>query len=222
MKGIFVKYIVFIILLFMLVSCSNSLIVKPLEKDKSALNVNLGGPILKVHKVNLPLPLLSFNYAYGVDSNLTFVNNFYLTSAFFGVFHNDIGILYNVSNQKDFLPGISILPHLAFMTNFNLPDTRLFPSLYINSYWFYNDFLFYTGTNIIYEGAKRKAFNQKITNRFLLSPHLGMTYFTKNYNYTLEFKYLLPNISNENIVVDYNSFSNYGAVGIYFSFGINL
>lgn len=217
-----IKYIVSFLVSFVLTSCSNSILVKPLAKDQQYLSFNFGGPIVKVKKVNLPIPLTSITYAQGLDTNLTIFDNFHTTSAIFKTFHNDIGALYNVYKNDGIYPGISIAPIITLMTNFNLPDTKIYPNTNINIYYDFKDYTFYSGTNILLELSKNKAFNEKIENRVLYSPFLGIIYTSQEISYTLEVKYLLPNISNENIVTEYASFGKNGVIGVYFSIGLKL
>ncbi|HOM65761.1 MAG TPA: hypothetical protein PLI27_02620 [Ignavibacteriales bacterium] len=218
----FLKYIIIFIISLLLVSCSNSLLITPIEKDKHHIGINFGGPIVKVKKVNLPIPLSSVSHFYGIDTNLTLVNNLQIISAIFRTFHYESGLLFNIYDNYSSPIKISLMPYFSLMTNFNLPDTKIYPACNINFYHSFDKYILYTGTNFTFELSKTKAFNQKVENHILIAPYFGTIYQTNDFTYSLELKYLLPNISNKDIVVDYLSFGSKGAIGIYFSFGIKL
>jgi len=200
-----------------IISCGPANFVSPLKKEQEAITISLGGPIAKLEGYNVPMPLLSTSYAKGIDSLTSLYGTFYITSALFKTFHIDGGFLYQFIAPYNFQPGFSISPFFILMTNLNLPDTKLYPSTNLNLYWKLNNDLIYTGTNLTVEISSKKAFNENVENHFLFSPFIGYQLNTSSLRYNFEIKYFLPNISNQDIVVDYFSFTSKGAIGFYFS-----
>ena len=66
--------------------------------------------------------------------------------------------------------------------------------------------------------SSKKAHNEVQKNHALINPHIGMTYNTKKWGYTLECKFLQMNKKNIPNIVDYVGIQQRGAIGIYLNF----
>ena len=114
---------------------------------------------------------------------------------------------------------------MSYTTNL-LVDTweknfKFWPQIDANLFWNFNlkrkDY-FYLGVSNWFELAARRAHGEPQLNRWLFNPQAGITFDQPNWSYNVEAKYLAPNFSNQNIVVDYaKPWGENGGLGIYFS-----
>lgn len=65
-------------------ACAPVRYVKPLVKNQHAANLSIGGPLIKMKKSTIPIPFLTANYGYGIDSTLTGFVSVNITSAIYG------------------------------------------------------------------------------------------------------------------------------------------
>ncbi|MFW5793362.1 MAG: hypothetical protein ACOCWC_03690 [Bacteroidota bacterium] len=213
---------VFIIILSLaLFSCTSSRIVKPLNKNEKEIGLSLGGPLISFSDLVIPIPLTSLHYAHGYNDNLTLYGGLHTTSLLSGVIHTDIGIVQNIFSEDNYYFGTSINPSLHFMIDIWEGNPKLFPSIDFNLYRTYNESgnFFYFGATNWFDLVKYKAHGELNTTKWLISPQIGHTFMRNKWNINLEVKYLLPYISNQDIVVDYVKWTgNYGTIGIYLGF----
>ena len=216
-----ISVVVFSILL--LYSCAPSRFVKPLEKGESALGFNLGGPLINFSGNTIPVPLSSIIYGKGLNSNSTLFAGLHTTSLIFGTFQCEVGYLKNIYTNKTskfFVPSISANTVLNMAVDIWEWNFKFWPQIDINAYWNYGQKgnYFYMGCSNWFELSSQKAHNEKQKNHWIINPQIGHTFSCPKWNYSLEAKYLAPNISNQNIVADYSKpFGSKGALGIYLS-----
>jgi len=200
--------------------CTPSRIVRPLEKGQKVINAHLGGPLIGFAETTIPIPFTSVLYGQGITNKLSAFGSLHTTSLLFGVFQTDIGVCYKLYYNEKMKLGISTTPSLNIAFDKWEGNLKVWPLLDINAYWELEPkkSFFYAGLNNWFELAEYKAHNQKQTNYWLMNPQAGFTYARQKWNYNIEMKYLVPNIKNEPNVVDYKSFNNNGAIGLYFGF----
>lgn len=211
------KLIITLLTAVLFVSCTNSRFVKPLEEKESAITFGFGGPLAKIKKVDIPLPLSAISYGYGYQKDMTLFATLHTIAALFGVIQTDAGMVYNLSEQSNLVPAFSVSPYANFMLDCWEGSFKFYPAFDLNAYWSFKKDYVYVGSSNWFELASKKAHDEKVENHWLASFHTGYNYSTDFMDYNLEMKYLVPFISNENKVVEYVSFSKSGAVGIYFS-----
>lgn len=214
-------YRLMILLVFFLqYSCAPSRFVKPLDKKQQAVNVSLGGALFEYSNLTIPFPLLSATYGYGCDSSLTAFGGVHLTSALYGNVQLEAGATKRLVKQHGLQPAISITPEVNLLYH-PKESVRLFPQLDVNAYWDHNKQrnFFYIGLSNWFELAQTKAFNQKQPDHWFLSPQAGETFVRKKGSFTIEAKWIAPNIYNPGSVVIYKTpVQHHGAAAIYFSY----
>ena len=203
--------------LLLLSACSTSRVVKPLDEGKLSFSADAGGPIFNYKGNDIPMPLSSVSMAYGLNRDHTLFTGLHTTQLVYGVGHVDIGMVRSLYRPSFNVPGFSITPAVNFMLDKWERHFKLYPSVDINAYWdvFDRRDYFYVGMSNWFELARERAHGEDQPNFWIPSLHTGYTLVTGRMNYTLEAKYLAPLHSNEDIVVDYLSPTDNGAVGVY-------
>jgi hypothetical protein len=203
-------------------SCSPSRFVKPLEKDDNAIGVNIGGPLIGFAGTTIPIPFTAITYGRGLSDKTTGFASLHTTSLIFGTMQMELGLVKEIlptSKDNKLIPGITFTKTANLLKGFYGGGFKYYPQIDLNAYWNFNNDknFFYTGISNWIELSRLRAHNIEQPHRWLLSPHIGVSGQNKKYNGQIEIKWLVPYISNENIVVDYRSFGNRGAIGIYYS-----
>lgn len=201
-------------------NCAPSRFVKPLAKNQNAISLNLGGPLIHFGKATIPIPFTSIAYGRGITNSTTAFGSVHLTSLLFGNFQTDIGVCQRLYKNDSLKFGITVNPALNMVYDKWNKNFRVWPQLDIN---FYKDILkqkafVYVGLTNWFELSSTKAHNEPVTSRMLINPHVGMTYNTKKWGYTLECKFLQMDKKNKPNVIDYVGINDRGAMGIYLNF----
>jgi len=196
-------------------SCSPVTQVKPLEKNQMAVTASFGGPMIVYSKLPIPIPFCNAGFSYGLNSRVTASAQLGLTSLAFGVIQLDPGILYGIRMpENNHQIGIS-----AFLKTHLLLDKwegnfRWYPELGIQVYkeW---------GRNMVYAGAsgwfetRFPAEKRAAGNVWVPILNLGYTRQKTKWNLTAEAKWIAPNISKNDIVVDFIGPGTNGTLGLY-------
>jgi len=201
-------------------ACAPSRFVKPLEKKQHAANVALGGPLIKFGNATIPVPFLTATYGYGIDSTLTGFASINITSGLYGNLQMEIGATKQLIKQNKYIPGISFNPVINIIYR-DKNAKKIYPQLDLNLFWEYGKRknFFYIGIDNWLELSQKRSFGVKQQNHWIFSPMAGHTFSGKKWNLTLEAKVIAPNLSNKNIVVEYQTpLKNRGAMGIYLSY----
>ena len=214
------KYLLPLLAISTLFSCAPTRFVKPLADGGHAVNVAVGGPLFEFGKLVIPMPLLSAAYGYGVDSTLTAFGGVNITSGVYGNAQIDLGVTKQLFKQSGAVPAVSITPVANFIYR-NKDAKKFYPQLDVHAFWEFNqrrNFL-YAGISNWFELSGKKAHDQEQTNHWLVTPQIGQTFVREKWDFTIEAKFLAPNISYESNVVDYKSpLGKRGAFGIYFGY----
>lgn len=200
-------------------SCAPSRFVEPLEKNELSIGGSLGGPVIDFGGP-IPMPLSSIEVGYGLDTQLTVFGAVHTTAAAFGNFQTDFGITYQVLQQKNYIPNISISPSFNFIYNFEYKRAKLWPVLDLNAYWNYGQRqnYFYAGINNYFELSSTMANDQPQANPWLFNPQIGHVFkgSDANWQFTTEIKFLGPNLDNSYAFVPYESLTgSRGATGFF-------
>ncbi|MCE9538180.1 MAG: hypothetical protein K8R85_03055 [Bacteroidetes bacterium] len=200
-----------------LFSCSPTKYIKPLDKDQHGATISFGGPLIKYGAGTIPIPFLVANYGYGIDSTLTGFASFNITSALFGNFQIELGATKQVLKQNKYIPAVSITP-VANIIYRNKDAFKFYPQLAINAFWEYGKHknMIYCGLDNWFELSQKRVYGVKQTNHLIFMPTIGHGFTGKKWNFNIETKIIAPNLSNEKLVVDYETpFKNQGAFGVY-------
>jgi len=214
-KNIIVKNII-IFALALFCSCSVTRHITPLEKGEHDLSFSFGGPLIKFSGLIIPVPLTAINYGYGYTDRLSLSSGFHTTSLMFGVFHFDFNAPYSLYKGDKF--GITTKPGFHFMADKFEKNISFYPFLETIPYYIYNEKgnMFFGTASFMFDTRSQKAFNIKNTNRIVPYISIGHIFKSTNINYTIEMKYLNFSASNKDLVTEYISPSNYGALGLFF------
>jgi hypothetical protein len=211
--------IILIVLVF-LGSCSPSRFVKPLKKKQSAASISVGGPLITYGTSIIPIPFLTACYGYGIDTNLTGFASFNVTSALYGNFQFELGATKQWINQKKYFPSISTA--IQFNAIYRNKDAfKIYPQIDLNVLWEYGKRknYFYLGASNWFELSQKRTLGEPQKNYWIFTPLIGHSFNGKKWNVNLEAKVIAPNLSNEKIVVDYQTpLKNKGAFGIYLGY----
>lgn len=209
--------IITLFLICLLFSCAPARFVKPLQKKEHAANVSLGGPLIKYGTATVPIPFITANYGYGIDSTFTGFASINITSALYGNFQMELGATKQILKQHKYVPALSLTP-IANIIYKNKDAKKLYPQLAINAFWEYGKRknLVYLGVDNWFELASKRQYEIKQKNHWMFMPMIGHSFTQKKWNFNIEAKVIAPNLSNEKLVVDYvTPFQNKGAFGVY-------
>ena len=210
----------FLLLLVIFVTgCAPTRFVKPLDKEQKVINASFGGPLIGFAGMTIPVPLTSLTGGYGLKEDLTIFGSLHTTALLFGVIQTEFGVVKSFLTPDKFKPGLTVTPVINLAIDKWKGNFKLWPQLDINAYWNYKDKdnYFYLGSSNWFELAGKKAHEEKQTTLWIGNFHAGHTFVRGKMDYNLEFKYLAPFFSNQDVVVDYKSFGNNGAIGVYMS-----
>ncbi len=199
-------------------SCSPARFVKPLNKNQQSANISLGGPLITYGNSVIPVPFLTANYGYGIDSSLTGFGSVNITSALFANLQMELGAAKQLCRQHTYLPALTITPALNIIYR-NKDAHKLYPQLTVNAFWEYGKRknFFYIGIDNWFELSQKRAFDIIQPNHWIFMPEAGHNFTLKKWNFIIETKVIAPNLSNQNLVVDYQTpFKSHGALGVYF------
>lgn len=225
--------------LLILGSCAPSRFVKPLDEGKQSVGASYGGALIEVPGVaTMPIPFTTLSYGRALNKKTTAFGSWHTTAAIFGTFQTDIGIVREVYYNEKKQLGISVTPVANLAIDRWERNLKFWPQLDANMYWTYRDKSFiepgpngevisilppvnrnflYVGLSNWFEMASTRAHEQPQPARWLLNPHVGHTFEREKWDFQCEFKFIAPNVSNQNIVVDYASaFGDRGALGFFF------
>jgi len=206
--------------LAILSSCTSIKFVKPLNKKQHSASVSLGGPLIKYGTATIPIPFLTADYGYGIDSSLTGFASFNITSALFGNFQMELGATKQLWKQNNYLPAISITP-VGNIIYRNKDAYKFYPQLAINAFWEYGKHknVVYVALDNWFELAQKRAYDIKQPNHWIFMPTVGHSFTGKKWNFNIEAKIIAPNLSHQKLVVDYQTpFKNNGALGVYLGY----
>lgn len=212
--------LIFIFIAFAGISCSPTRFVKPLMKKQSAANLSLGGPLIKYGTSTIPVPFITATYGYGIDSSLTGFAAFNVTSALFGNFQLELGTTKQLIKQNKYIPSVSFTP----VVNVIFRDTKaykFYPQMDVNAFWEYGKRknYFYVGLCNWFELSEKRTLGETQPTHWIFTPMLGHSFAGKKWNVNMEVKLIAPNLSNQNIVVEYQTpVKNHGAFGVYLGY----
>jgi len=204
---------------FLMAACNTSRIVKPLKAKETAIGLDFGGPIIDFAGAKIPIPLSSISVGHGVDSTFTLFGGLHITSLVFGTVQVDAGMVKEVLHPRGAIPGISIAPIANVMVDGFEGNFRIYPQVDVNLYWQYlpkHEHYFYITWGSWFDLWKL-AHNAPKPSLYYPTFALGHTFENKKMRYTLEAKYLAPNIDNQGGPVQYNGSDGRGSWGVYIS-----
>lgn len=206
-------------LIGLMMGCSPATVVKPLEKGETRIGAHIGGPGILFAGAPIPMPLTSVQVSHGLDTNISLSVGLHTTSLLFGVGHLEAHMAYGIPVDAKQQFGLTLVPGFHAMADVWEGNFKVYPDLQALGWWQYGETekRLYTGIGTWIEFQKVKAHGEIQQNDFLPWWQLGHVWERERMVYQVEAKYLAPFSSSEDIVVDYISPRNRGAVGVYFS-----
>lgn len=210
----------FLFVLCVFFSCSPGRYIQPLKKKQQAVNLSLGGPLIKYGNATIPVPFLVANYGYGVDSNLTTFGSVNITSALFGNLQLELGATLQLLSPKRYTIGLSVTPTANIIYR-NKQSFKFYPEIAVNAFYPYGKRknYFYAGIDNWFEPAQKRAYDEPQTHHWFFSPQIGHNFSGQKWDVQLEVKIMAPNISNKGFVVEYQTpFQSHGALGVFLAY----
>jgi hypothetical protein len=203
-------------------SCAPARFVKPLEEGEQAVAFNAGGPLIGFAGTTIPVPFTALTYGKGISENTTAFGSLHLTSLAYGNVQTDIGVvreIYAQDTAKPLLPGISLTPAVNLVYGTFGNQFKIWPQFDMNFYWniHQNKNFFYAGISNWLELGFERAHGERQQKHWIFNPHAGIFGRSGKWNSSLEVKYIAPNVSNKDMVVDYRSIGPNGAIGVYYT-----
>ncbi|GAB4381997.1 MAG: hypothetical protein Kow0075_13810 [Salibacteraceae bacterium] len=205
--------------LLSLAACNATRVVKPLDKGEQRVAASFGGPTIVFAGAPIPLPLSSLAWQWGLDSNLSLTVGWQTTSALFGVAHTDVSLAIGafVSESERF--GVTVSPGVHFLMDVFEFNYRNYPQLDAIA-WYRpsvdKPHLIYGGFGSWVEFYRQRAHAQPQPNEFMPWFVAGYQHMGKQWQWSVEMKYLGFQHDNRKLVVKYVSPTNHGALGAYF------
>jgi hypothetical protein len=205
------------LLCILLHSCAPTRFVKPLTAGTTAIGASVGGPLIKYSNVPIPTPLSSLVAGYGLRDDITAFAGVHTTALAYGVLQSDLGIVKKLYMQDGWLPAIVVSPVANVMMDRWEHKFSFFPQLDAHFYWHYRHKpnYFYLGMSNWVDFNTKRSLGDKQETHWLPTIQVGHRWITKRWDYITEVKYIAPGQSNQNIVVEYISPVNKGALGLY-------
>jgi hypothetical protein len=100
-----------------LVACGHVTSVRPAPKDVVQAEAALGGPLVRLSGLVLPVPLTTAGARYGLGDTYDVAAHVHLTSLSFGVAGLDVGSTWMPLSQQGALPALSLSGRLYGFTN---------------------------------------------------------------------------------------------------------
>ena len=212
------KILLYTVLLF-IISCAPTRFQKPLEKGKTAIGLNAGGPLVKLGGATIPVPFSSVYAGFGLQDNLSLITGLHTTSLLFGNAQLDASLLTNLytHEKKNFqVSGEAGVMNILDMNNNQA--YRIYPKFTVTgSYEWKRNYLqrLYTGLEQWIDLYSQVGVLPEQHNYWLPAIHIGYAHEGDRWNWGLEGKYSGFLLENEDVVVNYQTPFNTGNIGIY-------
>jgi len=201
--------------LFLLYGCAPTGLVKPLKKGEFAASAHLGGPLIHFAGAPIPIPLSGLEGYYGLNNKVSVSAGLGLTSLAFGTGQISLGVLTDLlpetENRKIAVSGFA-KAHL--MLDRWEGNFRFYPETGFQAYKQFGKHRIYAGGSAWFE--TRFPEKKRVSNNFWIPMlHTGWQLDGAKWQPSFELKWIAPNQSSDNLVVDYIAPGSNGAIGIY-------
>jgi hypothetical protein len=193
----------------LLVGCGHATSVRPTPKDVIQAEASVGGPLVRLSGLTVPVPLSTAGVRYGLGDSYDVAAHLHLTSLSFGVAGLDIGSTWMPVPQNGALPALSLSSRLYGFSN-----VRNGPRAYLEltgsaSYLAGEHFLTYLSATGLVQFAGGSP---------LLSVSAGEELRFGRFGAQLELRWYEPNIATGYQVVDWVSLGGQGGLGVVLGF----
>jgi len=193
----------------LLVGCGHTTSVRPTPKDVIQAEAAVGGPLVRLAGLILPVPLSTAGVRYGLGDSYDVAAHLHLTSLSFGVAGVDIGSTWMPVPQNGALPALSLSGRL-----YGFGNLRNSPRAYLEltgsaSYLAGEHFLTYLSATGLVQFAGGPPLFALAAGEELRFGQLGVQ---------LELRWYEPDISTGYQVVDWVSPGGQGGLGVVLGF----
>lgn len=218
------KYVFLLLngILLLIYSCAPVRTVIPLEKGHSHVSVSAGGPLVRFSGVIIPLPLSSVCFSYGLKQRMTTNVALHTTSLMFGNLHLEGSATILAFKTESENSGFSLTPGSYALFRYN-ETPFILPFTDFHFFHKLNDkALVYVGYSHFLDVQHPHMTFSSISRWYVPSVQIGHIFQRNNLSFQVEIRYQHFLRSNENIVVNYISPSNRGALALHLGCGIPL
>ena len=216
----FMKKLILLAFLTIFISCSSHRSIVPLGKGNSSVSAGIGGPVVKAFDIYTPMPYITGGLSYGLTDNIDISADLHLTSLFYQIGGLDFGCAWYLTEQKNFVPVVSLQPKVNIFASFksNVDSRfRVLPSLSTNFAWKLKEDYIFTGLELTTPFSSSDYDNN--SQKIMLSPYIGYRYaITEKFGIIAELKLTGANIKTNQLTVTYLNLFNFGSFGTFFTF----
>ncbi len=211
----------YLVLILLIISsfggCGITQPIRPIDEGSTELIVSLGGPIIPLGGVAIPVPYLNFGVMVGYQPNLTLYGNAHITALLFKDVAFDGGFCTRVLTEKGIRPEITLNGRAYFFWDaFRGKTTRVYPmGTLTGSYLIDEHSLLYFGADNLY---------QYTTSDLFVSPFIGYSFsIADGMEIQIESKWMAMNRDTRHGVFEgAGSISGKGNVGLFFGLQYSL
>jgi len=206
-----------IIIISLFIGCGITQPIRPIEEGTTEIIASLGGPIIPLGGIAIPVPYLNLGAMYGYSSNLTLYGNAHVTALLFKDVGLDGGFATRLFSEQGMLPEISFNGRVYFFWNaFRGNTTRLYPTGTVTgSYLVGEHSLLYFGADNLYQFS---------TSDLFVSPFIGYSFpISHTMELQIESKWMAINRDTRHGVFEgAGSINGKGNVGLFFGLQYSL
>ena len=211
--------ILILLSLVLLISCAAHTNLEPVGKGNISGNVNIGGPIIKIFGIKMPVPYATVGANYGLTNKFDLNGNLHLFSLGYKIFGFDFGSTWYPCINNGKIPTIGIQPRLLTLVSLKSDvseQIKAYPIVSGSAAWELNKHLIYIGTDITVPFTSLD-YDKNAPNP-IFSPFWGCKWKIGKRTYLLtEIKWHAANAQTDQLAVEYVPLNNYGAISTLFS-----
>ena len=203
----------------LLFQCAAHTNLEPVGKENLAVDISMGGPIVKAFGTRIPVPYFTTGVNYGLKDNLDLTGTLHLLSLPYKIFGMEPGVTWYPIQQKGKIPTIGIQPHaLILMSLKSGVDERIkcYPVLSGSAAWHMKKGLIYTGADLTVRLSDLDY--NKDESPMIFSPFLGYKWKLGSRTWLCtELKWNGANLQTDQLAVEYLDIGSHGAITTLFS-----
>lgn len=212
-------FVRFILALILLSSCVGQRHIHPLIEDERAIGLQVGGPLIHLNDLTLPIPFSALYVAQGLKNGWMADIGIQTTALLYQTIYLDPGAQKTWIFPQGIRPGLNTGLRMNTMTDISLNRWRFYPQADLHLWWSNASY-----RNIGYIGMTHwfdphpDQLRERSTYRFWRPAfYLGYQIRKTDWDFSLESKWIAPGIDNRFSSVEYQSPDHRGAFGFFLS-----
>jgi len=212
--------LVFLLLFSLIfVGCAAHTNLDPVGANRININSSVGGPIIEIFDINMPIPYLTTGINYGVSDRINLDGNLHLLPLAYEIFGLDVGTTFFPILNDGLIPTVGIQPRYLILSSFKenvKVRLRAYPVVSVSAAWASWRGLFYSGMDVTMPQTSADYHNY--APYVILSPFAGYRWqIGKDFRLFTELKLHAANWFTHQMAVNYTSVGNVGATTLLFS-----